>query len=105
MTAAQARKRLAVQFRGAAKSILAGEVNAAGDALVDESGVTDTAVNSVAEYVLNEFDGALELEYADGTTYQIQVAKIGPPLPDGTRYGLHPGGLLVGYEEAAMQNL
>lgn len=89
---------LAVQFRGAAKRIFAGPVNEAGDGLVDENDVTDTAVNSVAEYVINVFDGALELEYDDGITYQIQVAKIGPEQPDGSRYGLHPGGLIVGYE-------
>jgi len=95
MTAA---RELAVQFRGAAKRIFAGTVNDAGDALVDENDVTDTAVNSVAEYVINVFDGTLELEYDDGLTYRIQVVKIGPERPNGARYGLHPGGLVVGYE-------
>lgn len=92
--------RLAVQFRGAANRIFAGHVNEAGDELVGESDVTDTAVHSVAEYVINAFDGALELDYDNGITYQIQVVKIGPPGPDGTRTGLHPGGLIVSYAEA-----
>jgi hypothetical protein len=91
-------QRLAVQFRGAANRIFVGYVNEAGDELADEADVTDTAVNSVAEYVINAFDGALELEYDDGTTYQIQVVKIGPPGADGARYGIHPGGLVAGYE-------
>ncbi|WP_293003377.1 hypothetical protein [Mycobacterium sp.] len=91
---------LAVQFRSAVNRIFAGHVNDAGDDLVGEVDVTDTAVNSVAEFVINAFDGALELEYDNGITYQIQVVKISPPAAAGTRMGLHAGGLIVGYAEA-----
>ena len=57
-----------------------------------------SAVLAVAEYVVRNSDGALEIDYDDGITYQIQVVKIGQRHPDGARYGLHPGGVIVGYE-------
>ncbi|WP_165696671.1 hypothetical protein [Mycobacteroides abscessus] len=52
----------------------------------------------MAEYVIHAFDGALETEYDDGFTYRIQVVKIGQRRRDGSRCGLHPGGMIVGYE-------
>lgn len=95
----QPRKQLGVQFLGESKRVVVGRVNESQDALVGEmEDATDNAVQAVAEYVIHAFDGALEIEYDDGVTYQIQVVKIGQRRADGGRYGLHPGGLIVGYE-------
>lgn len=92
------RKEFDVQFLGRSKRVVAGRVNVAQDSLIGETDdVTDTAVRAVAEYVIHAFDGALETEYEDGVTYQIQVVKIGQRRRDGGRYGLHPGGMIVGY--------
>ncbi|WP_458796437.1 DUF7446 family protein [Mycobacteroides abscessus] len=95
----RARREFDVQFLGRSKRVVAGRINAAQDSLIgDADDVTDTAVRAVAEYVIHAFDGALETEYDDGVTYQIQVVKIGPRRRNGGRYGLHPGGMIVGYE-------
>lgn len=92
-------KEFDVQFLGRSKRVVAGRINLAQDSLIGETDdVTDTAVRAVAEYVIHAFDGALETEYEDGVTYQIQVVKIGQRRRDGGRYGLQPGGMIVGYE-------
>lgn len=89
-----------IQFRGSSKRVVAGRLNEAGDGLVEPTDdVSDNAVQSVAEYVIHNFDGAVEVDYHDGVTYQIQVVKIGPPHADGSRFGLHPGGMVVEYTE------
>lgn len=99
MTSGQPRKTFGVQFIGESKRVVVGRVNDAQDSLVGEAeDATDNAVQAVAEYVLHAFDGAVEVDYEDGITYQISVVKIGRPYPDGTRYGTHPGGRVVGYE-------
>ena len=100
MTGRRDEREFGVQFRGASKQVVVGRVNEAQDALVGETeDATDEAVQAVAEYVIHAFDGALEVEYDDGTVYQVQVVKIGQRQPDGSRYGAHPGGLVVGYCE------
>lgn len=97
---AQDRREFGVQFRGESKRVVVGKVNDAQDSLVGRTeDATDEAVQAVAEYVIHGFDGALEVEYDDGTVYQVQVVKIGQQQPDGSRYGVHPGGLVVGYSE------
>lgn len=89
-----------VQFLGETKRVVAGRINDAGDGLAEPmDDVSDNAVQAVAEYVIANFDGAVEVDYADGVTYQIQVVKIGPPHADGSRFGLHPGGMIVGYTD------
>lgn len=40
--------------------------------------VTDDAVRAVADFVLAEHEGAVEVEFGDGYVYQIEVVKIGP---------------------------
>lgn len=93
------RNEFGVRFIGQSKRVVAGRINEAQDSLVGETDdVTDNAVLAVAEYIIHAFDGALETECDDGVTYQIQVVKIGQRHPDGSRYGLHPGGLIVGYQ-------
>lgn len=90
---------IGVQFIGQNQRLIAGRVNTSRDGLVGETtDVTDNAVQAVAEYVINVFDGGLEVEYDDGSTYQIRVSKIGPPHSDGARYGVHPGGVIAGHE-------
>ena len=92
-------KNFAVQLDGQLGQIFTGQVDASGSELLsNKEDVTDNAVLAVAEYVLRSFDGALEIDYDDGITYQIQVVKIGQPQHDGSRYGLHPGGMIVGYQ-------
>lgn len=93
-------RKFGVQFDAASNQVVAGPINEAQDALTDaKEDATDNAVQAVAEYVLESFDGALEVDYPDGITYQIQVVKIGQRDPtNGMRYGLHPGGLIVGYD-------
>ncbi len=88
-----------VQFIASDGRVIAGHINETQDGLTkDAEDVTDNAVQAVAEYVIQQFDGALQVDYSDGTTYQIQVAKIGQPDPTtGMRYGLHPGGEIVGH--------
>lgn len=94
----RARNEFGVQFLGESKRVVVGRVDEAQDSLVGEpQDATENAVQAVAEYVIHAFDGALEIEYDDGVTYQIQVVKIGQRHPDGSRYGLHPGGMIVGY--------
>ena len=94
----QARK-FGVQLDAELNQVVAGRMNEAQDALLaGKEDVTATAVLAVAEYVVRNSDGALEIDYDDGITYQIQVVKIGQRHPDGARYGLHPGGVIVGYE-------
>ncbi|WP_102145616.1 DUF7446 family protein [Mycobacterium hubeiense] len=99
MATDQPGKKFGVQFIGDSKRVYVGRIDEARDGLVGETeDATDNAVHAVAEYIINAFGGALEVDYDDGTTYQIQVVKIGRPQPDGSRYGLHPGGMIVGYE-------
>lgn len=89
-----------IQFRGESKRVVAGRLNAAADALEEPTDdVGDNAVQAVAEYVIHNFDGAVEVEYDDGVTYQLQVVKICAPHADGSRVGLHPGGMIVDYSE------
>ncbi len=92
-------KTFGVQLDAQSGRVVAGRVNEAqDDLLAGKEDVTDNAVLAVAEYVLRSYDGALEVDYDDGITYQIQVVKIGQPQSDGTRYGLHPDGMIVGYD-------
>lgn len=46
---------------------------------------TDMAIRVVAEHVLTHYDGDLEINYRDGTTFRIQIAKSHPdetsPVP------------------------
>lgn len=90
---------LGVQFIASAGRVIAGPINETQDGLTSEAeDVTDNAVQAVAEYVIQRFNGALQVDYSDGITYQIQVAKIGQPDPTtGMRYGLHSGGEIVGH--------
>lgn len=92
-------RKYAVQFRSDTGRVMAGTVNdEQTDLTEDREDVTDNAVLSVAEYVLRQFDGAVQVDYDGGLTYQISVTKIGPPDPtNGMRYGLHPDGRVVGY--------
>lgn len=88
-----------VQLDAESNQIVAGRMNKAQDALLaGKEDVTDMAVLSVAEYVVRNFDGAAEIEYEDGITYQIQVVKIGQRHPNGARYGLYPGGVIAEYQ-------
>ncbi len=90
---------IGVQFIGQTQRVVAGRVNTSRDGLDGETtDVTDNAVQAVAEYVINGFDGALEVEYDGGITYQVQVSKIGPTHSDGARHGLHPGGVIASHE-------
>lgn len=99
MATESAAKKFGVQFQGAPKRIFVGRVGESQNFLVgDTEDATDDAVQSVAEYVIQAFDGGLEVDYEDGVTYQIQVVKIGRRRADGSRYGLHPGGMIVEYE-------
>ena len=92
-------KTFGVQLDAQSGRVVAGRVDEDQvDLLAGKEDVTDNAVLAVAEYVLRSFGGALEVDYDDGITYQIQVVKIGRPHSDGTRYGLHPDGLIVGYD-------
>ncbi|UBV17770.1 hypothetical protein [Mycolicibacterium fortuitum] len=92
-------KTLGVQFIASEGRVIAGHINETQDGLTkDAEDVTDNSVQAVAEYVIQQFAGALQVDYSDGITYQIQVAKIGQPDPTtGMRYGLHPGGEIVGH--------
>lgn len=94
----QPRKTLGVQFIGETKRIVVGRVSEAHDSLVGETeDATDDAVRAVAEHIIHVYDGALEIEFDDGMIYQVEVVKIGRQHPDGSRYGLHPHGMVVGY--------
>lgn len=94
----QVRKTLGVQFIGETKRIVVGHVNDAQDSLVgDTEDATNDAVRAVAEHIIHAYDGTVEVEFDDGMIYQIEVVKIGQRHPDGSRYGLHPHGLIVGY--------
>lgn len=98
-TVAGQSKALGIQFFASDGRVVAGHINEAQDGLTGHvEDVTDNAVQAVAEYVAQLFDGALQVDYSDGITYQIQVVKIGQPDPtNGMRYGLHPGGEIVGH--------
>ncbi len=91
-------KRFGVQLNGKSGRVFGGPVTEGQtELMVGAEDVTDNAVLAVAEYVLRSYDGALEVEYADGTIYQIQVVKIGQPQADGTRYEVRPDGYVVGH--------
>lgn len=92
-------RKFGVQLNGQSGRVVAGEFNdAQTDLIPGAEDVTDNAVAAVAEYVLGVFDGALEVDYDDGITYQIHVAKLGPTRADGTRVGLYPGGWVCEHE-------
>jgi len=90
-------KRIGLQLNGKSGRVFAGPVNDdQTELLAGADDVTDNAVLAVAEYVLRSYDGALEVDYDDGTTYQILVVKRGRPQADGGRYEVHPGGWAEG---------
>lgn len=91
-------RRFGVQLIGQSGRVFGGPVNEDGTGLLaGAEDVTDNAVLAVAEYVLRSFDGAVEIDYPDGPTYQIQVVEVGKPDKDGTRYAVHPDGYVVGH--------
>lgn len=91
-------KSFGVRLNEKAGRVFGGPVDEDGAALLaGAEDVTDDAVLAVAEHVLQSYDGALQVDYANGFSYQIQVVKIGKPQADGTRYELHPGGYVVGH--------
>lgn len=96
---ADKQRKYGVQVRSDPGSVMAGRIDETQtDLTEDREDATDNAVEAVAEYILRKFNGALEIDYDDGTTYQILVTKIGPPDPtNGMRYGLRPDGYVVGY--------